>query len=116
MGEPGGSGRRSGRVTRFPLGMAYYRGASFLVSMLREDCNWVRNVRAAAGVAVLRHRRPCSVRLIEVPVEERAPIIKPWPRLSVGTFSTGESSPSEMTGNWGPHGVHVAALTTPLRT
>ena len=43
-------GRRTGRTTRFPLGMADWRGAWYLVSMLGEDCNWVRK-RA-------RRRRP----------------------------------------------------------
>jgi len=69
-------GRKSGRTTRFPLGMADWQGQWFLVSMLGERCNWVQNVRAADGRAVLRRgrRRPC--RLVEVPVPERPPIIK----------------------------------------
>src|ERR1035437_8907932 len=45
-------GRRTGRVTRFPLGMADVGGQWYIVSMLGE-CNWVRNVRAAEGA------RPC---------------------------------------------------------
>lgn len=69
-------GRRSGRVTRFPLGMADWNGEWFLVSMLGEQCNWVQNVRAAEGSAVLHRgrRRPC--RLEEVPVADRAPILR----------------------------------------
>jgi hypothetical protein len=69
-------GRRSGRVTRFPLGMADLNGRCYLVSMLGEPCNWVRNVRAAGGRAVLRRRRALAVQLVEVPVTERGPIIK----------------------------------------
>ena len=42
-------GRRTGTVTRFPLGMADVGGQWYIVSMLGE-CNWVRNVRVA-GVA-----------------------------------------------------------------
>ena len=38
-------GRRSGRVARFPLGMADLDGQWYLVPMLGEQCNWVRNVR-----------------------------------------------------------------------
>ena len=70
-------GRRTGRVTRFPLGMADVGGQWYLVSMLGE-CNWVQNVRAAGGRATLRRRRTRPVRLVEIPVEERAPVIKQY--------------------------------------
>ena len=69
------SGRRSGRPTRFPLGMADIGGTWYLVSMLGE-CNWVRNVRAADGDATLRRRRAQLVHLDELPVEQRAPVLK----------------------------------------
>ena len=68
-------GRRTGTLTRFPLGMADVGGQWYVVSMLGE-CNWVRNVRAAEGRATLRRRRARAVRLFEVPVEERAPVIR----------------------------------------
>ncbi len=70
------TGRRSGRLTRFPLGMADWDGDWYLVSMLGEHCNWVRNVRAANGHVILRRWRRRAVHLLEVPVSERAPIIK----------------------------------------
>jgi hypothetical protein len=70
-------GRRSGKVTRFPLGMASVGGESYLVSMLGE-CNWVANVRAARGEVVLRRRRAVKCRLEDVPVEERAPILRAY--------------------------------------
>lgn len=70
------AGRRSGRVTRFPLGMARVGDQWYLVSMLGERCNWVQNVRAADGRATLLHRCATPCRLVEVPVGERAPIIK----------------------------------------
>ena len=69
-------GRRSGRVTRFPLGMADLDGQWYLVPMLGGRCNWVQNVRASGGRATLRRRRAVACRLVEVPVAERAPIIK----------------------------------------
>ena len=68
-------GRRTGRLTRFPLGMADVGGQWYLVSMLGE-CNWVQNVRAAQGRATLRRRRARPVRLVEIPVGERAPVIR----------------------------------------
>jgi polyisoprenoid-binding protein YceI len=69
-------GRRTGRITRFPLGMADLEGQWYLVPMLGERSNWVLNVRAAGGRATLRHGRAVPCRLAEVPVSERAPIIK----------------------------------------
>ena len=69
-------GRRTGRSTRFPLGMADVGGQWFLVSMLGEDCNWVRNVRAARGEVVLRRRGARRCRLTEVPVGDRAAVLR----------------------------------------
>jgi hypothetical protein len=69
-------GRRSGKLTRFPLGMADLSGQWYLVPMLGEGCNWVQNVRAADGRVTLRHGRRIACRLVEVPVTERAPIIR----------------------------------------
>jgi len=69
-------GRKSGRVTRFPLGMADWQGEWFLVSMLGDGCNWVQNVRAADGRVVLRRGRRRRCQLVEVPAPERAAIIK----------------------------------------
>jgi hypothetical protein len=68
-------GRKSGRTTSFPLGMADMGGRWYLVSMLGE-CNWVANVRAADGDVMLRRRRRRPVHLVEVPVERRAPILR----------------------------------------
>jgi deazaflavin-dependent oxidoreductase (nitroreductase family) len=70
-------GRRTGTVTRFPLGMADVGGQWYVVSMLGE-CNWVQNVRAAGGLATLRRRRARPVRLVEMPVQERAPVLKQY--------------------------------------
>lgn len=68
-------GRRSGRPTRFPLGMADVDGRWYLVSMLGE-CAWVHNVRAADGRAVLHRGRATHCLLIEVPVADRGPILR----------------------------------------
>jgi len=69
------AGRRTGRLIQTPVGMADVGDQWYLVSMLGE-CNWVWNVRAARGHAVLRRRRARAVRLVEVPVDERALVIK----------------------------------------
>ncbi len=69
-------GRNSGRVGRFPLGMADWEGDWYLVPMLGEDCNWVKNVRAADGKATIRHWRRTACQLVEVPASDRPRIIK----------------------------------------
>jgi hypothetical protein len=70
------AGRTTGRMTRFPLGMADWRGRWYLVSMLGNDCNWVKNVRAADGRVTLRRRRAVPCQLTEVPSDDRAPILR----------------------------------------
>ncbi len=78
------TGRRSGRAIAFPLIVADLDGEQYLVSMLGEQASWVANVRAADGRAVLVHgdRRP--VRLVEVPVAERAPILRRYLDVAPG--------------------------------
>jgi F420H(2)-dependent quinone reductase len=69
-------GRRSGRVIRSPLVIVEHDGARYLVAMLGDATNWVRNLRAAGGRAVLRHGTAETVWLEEVPVAERPPILR----------------------------------------
>ena len=77
-------GRRSGRPISFPLVMAVLEGERYLVSMLGAEVAWVQNVRAAGGRAVLRHGRRELVRLEELPVERRAPVLKAYLRRAPG--------------------------------
>ena len=69
-------GRTTGRTISFPLVVADLDGERYLVSMLGEDVNWVHNVRAAEGRAVLCHGRREIVRLADVPEARRAPILQ----------------------------------------
>jgi len=71
-------GRRSGRVFSLPLVMAVVENERYLVSMLGEEVEWVRNVRAAGGNVTLRHGRHEQVRLEEVAADQRAPILKAY--------------------------------------
>ena len=52
--------------------------------MLGEGVNWVSNVRAAGGHAVLRHGHRVAVRLQEVEPGGRAPILKRYLELAPG--------------------------------
>ena len=70
-------GRRSGMVRSNVVTWVKQDGERYLVSP-RGESEWVRNVRAADGKAVIRHRGRQRVRLEEVPAEERAPIIKAY--------------------------------------
>ena len=71
-------GRLSGRLRTNVLVVAEHGGYRYLVSMLGEGSDWVRNVRAAGGQACVRRGRSRPVRLIEIPVSERGPILKSY--------------------------------------
>jgi deazaflavin-dependent oxidoreductase (nitroreductase family) len=81
------TGRRTGRTVSFPVVVADYRDDRYLVSMLGEDTNWVRNVRAAEGRAVLRHGRHEEVRLEEVDPAQRAAILRRYLECAPGARS-----------------------------
>jgi hypothetical protein len=59
-----------------------YEGERYLVSMLGERSDWVQNARAAGGEAVMRCGRREPIRLVEVPVAKRAPIISAWYKIT----------------------------------
>jgi deazaflavin-dependent oxidoreductase (nitroreductase family) len=77
-------GRRSGRPISFPVVVVDLDGQRYVVSMLGAGANWVRNVRAAAGRAVLVRRGRRQVRLVEVAVGQRAPILRRYLQVAPG--------------------------------
>ena len=77
-------GRRTGHIISFPVVIADYEGESYLVAMLGERTNWVRNLRAAGGRAVLRHGRREHVRLEEVDPAARPPILRRYLECAPG--------------------------------
>lgn len=77
-------GRRTGRLVSLPVAVAEYEGGRYLVSMLGKDANWVLNVRAAGGRAVLRRRGREQVRLEEVEPGDRAPILRRYLAVAPG--------------------------------
>ena len=87
-------GRRTGRPHAVALVIAGYEGEHYLVSMLGE-CEWVKNVRASGEADIISGRRR-KVKLEEVPIERRAPIIKEYiraapggrPHIGLGTTAT----------------------------
>jgi deazaflavin-dependent oxidoreductase (nitroreductase family) len=77
-------GRRSGRPTSFPVVVAEHEGRRYLVAMLGQRSNWVANVRAAGGHAVLSRGHPEPVMLEEVEPAARAPILRAYLRMAPG--------------------------------
>jgi deazaflavin-dependent oxidoreductase (nitroreductase family) len=72
------TGRRSGKTRANVVTWVEHDGERYLVSMLGERVDWVRNARAANGGAAIRRRGRRAVRLEEVPVEQRAPILRDY--------------------------------------
>ncbi len=70
-------GRRSGKKRRTAVVRVEHDGAAYTVALAGES-QWVRNVRAADGAAVIRRRGSQRVRLVELPVADRPPIIKAY--------------------------------------
>ena len=77
-------GHRSGRLISLPLMIASIDGERYVASMLGADAAWVRNVKAADGYAVLRHESAEKVRLEEVAVAERSPLLKSYLQQAPG--------------------------------
>ena len=70
-------GRTSGKLRRLPILTVSFAGADHLVALAGES-QWVRNVRAVHGRARLRRGRRRDVVLREVPVAERAAVLRAY--------------------------------------
>ncbi len=77
-------GRKSGRIIALPVALTPLDGQRYLVSMLGEEAQWVQNVRAAHGRAFIRSGQRTEVQLEELPVSERAPILKAYLKRAPG--------------------------------
>lgn len=72
-------GRKSGKLRTTPVSIMTVDGERYIVGGL-ATADWVRNARAA-GWGILGHGRSRErVALIELPVEERGPILREFPR------------------------------------
>jgi hypothetical protein len=74
--------RKTGATGGVVLVAAEHEGATYLVSMLGEATEWVRNLRAAGGKARLKRGGWHDVILHEIPPAERAPILKAWSQVA----------------------------------
>ena len=75
-------GRISGSKRSNPVVIATVEGKRYLVSMLGPNSDWVKNVEAAHGEAVIRQGRRRPVHLVAVPPEQRAPILREYVRIA----------------------------------
>lgn len=78
------TGRKSGKLIAFPIVIALHDGQSYAVSMLGDEAQWVKNVRAAGGKAYIQRQRRKEVQLDEIPVDQRAPILKAYLQQAPG--------------------------------
>jgi deazaflavin-dependent oxidoreductase (nitroreductase family) len=78
------TGRKSGRTHSLPVVITVVGRERYLVSMLGENVQWVENVRASGGRAVLRSTKREEIHLEEVPTAERAPILKAYLQRAPG--------------------------------
>jgi deazaflavin-dependent oxidoreductase (nitroreductase family) len=82
-------GRTSGKPRRIPILRTRYRGDDYLVALAGE-AQWVRNVRAADGEAVIRRRKTQRVRLEELAPADRPEIIAEY--LRAGRQRSGDEA------------------------
>jgi deazaflavin-dependent oxidoreductase (nitroreductase family) len=77
-------GRTSGRIRSNPVVVATVDGQPYLVSMLGPGSDWVKNVEAAHGEAVLRRGRRRRVHLVPMPPEARPRVLCEYVRIAPG--------------------------------
>lgn len=77
------NGRTSGRKRSNPVVIVTLESAHYLVSMLGPDSDWVKNVEAAHGAAVIRQGRRRRVHLVPVSSEERGPVLREYVRIAL---------------------------------
>jgi hypothetical protein len=77
-------GHKSGRTISFPVVVADYQGERYLVAMLGQKTNWVRNLRAGDGRAVLQRGQREDVSLVEDLSDKRAAILRRYLELAPG--------------------------------
>jgi deazaflavin-dependent oxidoreductase (nitroreductase family) len=68
-------GRKSGEVRSTPISIATIDGSRYIVAAFSKAA-WVQNVPASGSGTLGRGRNVQEVRLVELPVEERGPILR----------------------------------------
>ena len=76
-------GRKTGQKISFPIVVVDYEGDRYLVAMLGDKTNWVRNLRAD-NRAVLQQGKRENVSVVEDYSDHRAAILRRYLELSAG--------------------------------
>ncbi len=84
-------GRKTGRPIHISLTTVKHNGSRYLVS-LYDKSQWLKNVRAAKGHAAILSSGRRSVRLVEIPPSERAPILLGYVQQRAFSHSGEESA------------------------
>jgi len=71
-------GRKSGKMRTTPVSPLTVDGQRYIVGGL-EGADWVKNARAAGWGVLARGRKEEWVSLVELPVEERGPVLREFP-------------------------------------
>ena len=72
-------GRNSGKLRSTLVSVVTVAGPRYVVAGLGE-ADWVKNARAAGWVLLSQGRQEERAHLVELPVEERGPILREFPR------------------------------------
>ena len=72
-------GRKSGELRTTPVSPLTVDGRRYIVAG-HDQADWVKNARAGGWGILARGRKQERVILIELPVEERGPILREFPR------------------------------------
>ena len=84
-------GRKTGRLIQVSLARTDCGDNQYFVSLAGE-VDWVKNVRASAGKAVMISRRRIPIQLQEIPLEERAPVLLAYVQKRAFTHSGAQAS------------------------
>jgi hypothetical protein len=77
-------GRKTGRIISFPVVIADYQSERYLVAMLGQQTNWVRNLRADQRAVLLQRKTRETVSLIEDLTDSRPAILRRYLELAPG--------------------------------
>jgi hypothetical protein len=75
-------GRKSGKLRSTPVSLLTLDGKRYICTALETD--WVKNARAVGWGLLARGRKQERITLVELPIEERRPILREFPRQVPG--------------------------------
>jgi len=71
-------GRKTGKMRSTPVSVLHVNGQRYVVTGF--ETQWVKNARKVGGGMLARGRKKEQVVLVELPIEERPPILREFPR------------------------------------